>query len=155
MDRVAGYLSLEERTMPTIHVSVVTSLSPQEAIRRLSDFGPNRAETWPNVDRDRVKVHQEGPNWADVTEGNRFAWERERYEWDTEAGTVFSVTTDSNVWQAGPAWSYRLIPQQDGTRVEVTAHRQGKGAKGMIIGALLSIIGKRMISSSTASALRP
>jgi hypothetical protein len=141
--------------MPTIHVSFVTSLGPQEAIRRLSDFGPNRAETWPNVDRDRVKVHQQGPDWADVTEGNRFAWERERYEWDTEAGTVSSVTTDSNVWQAGPAWSYQLIPQPDGTRVEVTAHRQGKGVKGKIIGALLSIIGKRMIRSSTASALRP
>jgi hypothetical protein len=116
--------------MPTIHVSFVTSLGPQEAIRRLSDFGPNRAETWPNVDRDRVKVHQQGPDWADVTEGNRFAWERERYEWDTEAGTVSSVTTDSNVWQAGPAWSYQLIPQPDGTRVEVTAHRQGKGVRG-------------------------
>jgi len=148
-------MSLEERTMPTIHVSFVTSLSPQEAIRRLSDFGPNRAETWPNVDPDRVKVHQQGPDWADVTEGNRIAWERERYEWDTEAGTVSSITTDSNVWQAGPAWSYQLIAQPDGTRVEVTAHRQGKGVKGKIIGALLSIIGKRMIKSSTASALRP
>ncbi len=141
--------------MPTIHVSVVTSLSRQEAIRRLSDFGPNRAETWPNVDADGVKVHDQGPNWADVTEGNRFAWERERYGWDTEAGTVSSVTTDSNVWQSGPAWSYRLIPQPEGTRVEVTARREGKGIRGKIIGAVLSIIGARMIRSSTASALRP
>jgi hypothetical protein len=155
MDRVAGELSLEEHTMPTIHVSVVTSLGPQEVIRRLSDFGPNRAESWPNVHPDRVKVHQQGPDWADVTEGNRFAWERERYEWDTEAGTVSSVTTDSNVWQAGPAWSYRLIPQPDGTRVDVTARRRGKGLRGKIVGALLSIIGKRMIRSSTASALKP
>ena len=95
-------------------------------LRLRASAGPNRAETWPNVDRDRVKVHQQGPDWADVTEGNRFAWERERYEWDTEAGTVSSATTDSNVWQAGPAWSYQLIPQPDGTRVEVTAHRQGQ-----------------------------
>lgn len=141
--------------MPTIQVSVVTSLSPQEAIRRLTDFGPNRAETWPNVEAGGVKVHDRGPDWADVTEGNRFAWERERYQWDTESGTVSSVTTDSNVWQSGPAWSYRLIPQPGGTRVEVTAHREGKGLKGKLVGALLSIIGKKMISSSTASALRP
>jgi hypothetical protein len=141
--------------MPTIQVSVVTSLSPQEAIRRLTDFGPNRAETWPNVEAGGVKVHDRGPDWADVTEGNRFAWERERYQWDTESGTVSSVTTDSNVWQSGPAWSYRLIPQPSGTRVDVTAHREGKGLKGKLVGALLSIIGKKMISSSTASALRP
>lgn len=141
--------------MPTIYVSVVTDLSPQEAIRRLSDFGPSRAEVWPNVDSAGVKVHDQGPDWADVTEGNRFAWERERYEWDTETGTISSVTIDSNVWQSGPAWSYRLTAQPGGTRVDVAARRAGKGVKGKLVGAVLSIIGKRMIRSSTASALRP
>ena len=141
--------------MPTVHVSVVTSLGPREAIRRLSDFGPKRAEIWPNIAADNVKVHEQGPDWADVTEGNRFAWERERYKWNTEAGTVSSVTTDSNVWQAGPAWSYLIMPQPDGSRVEVTARREGKGVRGKIVGALLSIVGKRMIRSSTAAALRP
>jgi hypothetical protein len=140
--------------MPTIQVSVFTSLSPQEVVRRLTDFGPSRAEAWTNVDPDHVKVHDQGPNWADVTEGNRLAWERERYEWDTEGGTVSSVTTDSNLWQSGPAWSYRLFPQPDGTRVEVTARREGKGFKGRVVGLLLSIIGKRMIKSSTASVLK-
>ena len=124
--------------MPTIHVSVVTSLSRQEAIRRLSDFGPNRAETWPNVDADGVKVHDQGPNWADVTEGNRFAWERERYGWDTEAGTVSSVTTDSNVWQSGPAWSYRLIPRTGGNpcRSDGSPGRQGHQRKDHRSGAV-------------------
>ena len=140
--------------MPTIQVSVLTPLSPQEVVRRLTDFGPSRAGAWANINLDRVKVHDQGPNWADVTEGNRFAWERERYEWDTERGTVSSVTTDSNLWQSGPAWSYWLTPERDGTRVKVTARREGKAFKGKVVGLLLSIIGKRMIKSSTASALR-
>jgi hypothetical protein len=37
----------------------------------------------------------------------------------------------------------------------VTARREGKGVRGKIVGALLSIVGKRMIRSSTAAALRP
>lgn len=141
--------------MPTIQVSVVTSLSPHEVVGRLTDFGPSRAKAWANVDQNTVKVHDQGPNWADVTEGNRLAWERERYEWDTETGTVSSVTTDSNLWQPGPAWSYRATSQPDGTRVEVTARREGKGVKGKAVSVLLSIIGKRMIKSSTASVLQP
>jgi hypothetical protein len=30
--------------MPTLHVSVVTPLDPAEVIRRLTDFGPERAD---------------------------------------------------------------------------------------------------------------
>ena len=129
--------------MPTIRVSVTTSLSVPDAVRRLTDFGPSRADAWANVNSESVRVHDQGPNWADVTEGNRLAWERERYDWDAEAGTVSSVTTDSNLWQSGPAWDYR-----------VTAQRDGKGVKGKLVAVLLSIIGTRMIKSSTARALR-
>lgn len=141
--------------MPTIRVSVTTSLSVPDAVRRLIDFGPSRADAWANVNSESVRVHDQGPNWADVTEGNRLAWERERYDWDAEAGTVSSVTTDSNLWQSGPAWDYRVTAQPGGgSIVEVTAQRDGKGVKGKLVAVLLSIIGTRMIKSSTARALR-
>jgi hypothetical protein len=45
------------------------------------------------------------------------------------------------------------MPEGTGSRVEVTAVRKGDGIKGKLVGALLSLIGKRAISSSTAAAL--
>ena len=65
--------------MPTIKVSVTTSLSPEQVLARLTDFGPARADAWSTVDAAGLTVHDQGPDWAEVTEGNRLGWERERY----------------------------------------------------------------------------
>ena len=64
--------------MPVLHVSVTSPLPPPEALRRLTDFGAERAESWPNVDVNNLTVHDRGEGWAEVTEGNKIAWERER-----------------------------------------------------------------------------
>ena len=141
--------------MPTVRVSVVTPLDPAEVVRRLTDFGPGRADAWANVDAGSVTVHNQGPGWADVTEGNKFGWERERYTWDVDAGTVSATTSDSNLWGPGSGWDYKITPQPGGTLVEVTARRIGKGIKGKLVGALLAIFGKSLIKSSTAAALKP
>jgi hypothetical protein len=141
--------------MPTLHVSVVTPLEPAQVIRRLTDFGPARADAFPNVSASGVAVHEQGPGWAEVSEGNWFAWERERYTWDADAGTVSASTLDSNVWAAGSGWDYRISAQPAGSLVEVTARRIGKGIKGKLVAALLAIAGKSMIKSSTAAALKP
>jgi hypothetical protein len=45
------------------------------------------------------------------------------------------------------------MPDGPGSRVEVTAVRKGYGVKGKLVGALLSLFGKRLISSSTTTAL--
>ncbi len=140
--------------MPTVHVAVSTTLKPDQVLRILTDFGPSRAGAWAGVDDEHLKVHDQGPDWADVTEGNNIGWERERYTWDAEAGTVSAVTTDSNLWGPGSRWDYKLIPQDGGTLVDVTMHRNGKGLKGKLIGALLPLIGKNMIKSSVSGALK-
>ena len=36
----------------------------------ITDFGPDRASRWANVDAAHFKVHDQGPEWAEVTEGN-------------------------------------------------------------------------------------
>jgi hypothetical protein len=45
------------------------------------------------------------------------------------------------------------MPEGTGSRVEVTAVRKGYGVRGKLVAALLSLIGKRFISSSTTAAL--
>ncbi|HET8914116.1 MAG TPA: hypothetical protein VFM91_00290, partial [Propionibacteriaceae bacterium] len=68
--------------MPVVHVSVASSLPPQEALQRLTDFSPARSEAWAGVDDDNLLVHGTGDGWAEVTVGNKLGWERERYTWD-------------------------------------------------------------------------
>jgi hypothetical protein len=78
-----------------------TSLSPSAVMAVITDFGPDRARWWPNVDEAHIKRHDQGPDWAEVTEGTGMGWEREHYSWDVTAGTVTIDTLDSNLW--GPA----------------------------------------------------
>ena len=68
--------------MPTTRFTVHTSLAPSEVMTLLTDFGPDRASRWPNIDEAHFAVHDQGEDWAEVTEGNAMGWERERYSWD-------------------------------------------------------------------------
>jgi hypothetical protein len=139
--------------LPVLHVSVTSPLQPQEALQRLIDFGPQRAKNWPGVSPNNLTVHSQGDGWADVTEGNRIGWERERYTWDASAGTVSAVTLNSNIWGPGSGWNYTIMPDGTGSRVEVTAVRKGYGIKGKLAGLWLRLFGKRRVSSSTTAAL--
>ena len=47
------------------------------------------------------------------------------------------------------------MPLDGGTRVDVTLHRTGKGIKGKLIGALLPLVGPKMIKGGLNSALNP
>jgi hypothetical protein len=139
--------------LPVLHVSVTSPLPPREALQRLTDFSPARAENWPGVNDNTLIVHSKGDSWAEVTEGTKIAWERERYTWDAAAGTVSAVTLNSNIWGPGSGWNYTIMPEGTGSRVEVTAVRKGYGIKGKLVGAVLSLIGKRLLTSSTTAAL--
>ena len=139
--------------MATTRFTVHSSLSPSEVMAVITDFGPDRARWWPNVDEAHFTVHDQGADWAEVTEGTGMGWERERYTWDAAAGTVSAVTVNSNIWASGSGWNYTIMPEGTGSRVEVTAVRKGYGVKGKLVGALLSLVGKREITSSTTAAL--
>ena len=123
--------------MPTTRFTVHTSMSPSEVLGLLTDFGPDRARTWPNVDEAHFKVHELGPDWAEVTEGTSMGWERERYAWDTAAGTVTIDTLESNLWAPGSGWRYVVTPTAAGSRVQVTLTRLPASLTGRLVGALI------------------
>jgi hypothetical protein len=141
-------------TMPTTRFTVHTSLSPSEVLGLFTDFGPDRASRWPNVDEARFKVHDLGTDWAEVTEGNAMGWERERYSWDAAAGTVAIDTLDSNLWGPGSGWRYELTPAAGGTDVHVTLTRVPRSFRGRLIGALIPIVGARTLARQFQSVLR-
>ena len=132
--------------MPDISARLQSSLDPAQVVRVLTDFSPARTDAWPMVAPGTFTVHDQGEGWADVTEGNRGAWERLRYDWDATAGTVTAVTTDSNIWASGSRWEYRVTPAGEGSQVDIRLSRNGKGLKGRVVGALLGIIGPRFVS---------
>jgi hypothetical protein len=134
--------------MATIQFTVEAALPPQALLRALTDFSPNRPKLWRNIDPALYKVHAVGDHWADVTEGSAFAggvWERERYDWST-SDLVTATVTDSNSFAAGSYWRYRIMPNTTGgSRVEITVRRIGKGVKGRLVTALVSVFGKGLL----------
>jgi hypothetical protein len=140
--------------VPAIQVEITSALPPAQVLRILTDFGPSRAEIWPGVDDEYLTVHGRGLDWAEVTEGNKMTWERERYVWNAATGVVSATTTDSNVWGQGSAWEYRLTPSGTGTRVQVTLTRHGKGLKGRLLALLLPLVGKSYLARSLSGPLR-
>ena len=134
--------------------TVHTSMSPSETMAFFTDFGPERAGRWPNIDEAHFQLHDQGPGWAEVTEGTSMGWERERYSWDAAAGTVAIDTLDSNLWGRGSGWRYRLTPAGEGTDVEVTLTRVPSSFKGRLIGALIPVAGSRALGRQFRSVLR-
>jgi hypothetical protein len=140
--------------MPTVKAQLQSPLPPTEVLRIITDFGPARSKAWPGVDNEHLTVHDQGERWAEVTEGNATTWERERYDWSADGSTITAVTKDSNVWAEGSRWDYRLTPTNGGTLVDVTLLRHGKNLKGRLIGAILPLAGKSVITKSLAAALK-
>lgn len=140
--------------MPITRFTVHTTLSPDDVMTVLTDFGPDRARWWPNVDEAHFTVHDQGADWAEVTEGTAMGWERERYSWDAAGGTMTIDTLDSNLWAPGSGWRYRLAPAGGGTDLQVTLTRVPHSFKGRLIGALIPLVGARALGKQFRSVLR-
>jgi len=133
---------------------VITPLPPDKVLGVLTDFSDRRPVIWPNIDQGHFRVHDQGPNWADVTEGNVLAWERNRYEWNAAAGEVIVTAVESDSWAPGSQWRYRLQPSAaGGTQVDVTAVRTGRGLRGRLLGSLLGVFGVRVLRSDMEKVL--
>lgn len=140
--------------MATTTFTVRTRLSPSEVMTVLTDFGPDRARWWPNIDEAHFTVHDRGPGWAEVTEGTSMGWERERYAWDADTGVVTIDTLESNLWAPGSGWRYELTPAAGGTELRVTLTRLPSSLKGRLVGALIPVVAGRILGRQLESVLR-
>ena len=128
--------------MPTFHFEATTSSTPEQFVAGLTDFGPGRAKLFPNSADDYLKVHDQGPDHADVTEGSAGIWERLNYDW-SEPNHIVLTTTDSNLWGGKSGHTYTLTPQPDGTtEIDVVIVREGKNFKGRALGLVVGSVGK-------------
>ena len=140
--------------MSTIHLHKATTATPEQFVAGLTDFGPGRSKLFPNSADDDLKVHSQGPDYADVTEGSGGVWERLRYDW-SDPNHVVLTTTDSNVWGGASGHTYTLTRHpNETTDIDVVVVREGKTFKGRMLGIVLGIFGKRVLGKALATTVK-
>jgi hypothetical protein len=140
--------------MATIRFRQTTTATPEQFIAALTDFGPGRAQLFGNSADGYLKVHDQGPGYADVTEGSAGIWERLRYDW-SDPHRIVLTTTDSNLWGRGSGHTYALTRRPDGrTDVDVVVVREGKNLRGRALELALRVIGKRFLGGAFDKTLK-
>ena len=140
--------------MATIHLHRTTSLTPEQYVAGLTDFGPGRSKLFGNSADEYLKVHNRGVTEADVTEGSAGIWERLHYDWSDPSHVVLT-TTDSNLWGGASGHTYTFTRRPDGlTDIDVAVVRDGKNLKGRLLGLVVGTIGKGVLEKAFENSVK-
>jgi len=140
--------------MPTIHLTATTTATPEQFVAGLTDFGPGRSELFGNSADSYLTVHDQGEDFADVTEGSAGIWERLRYDW-SDPERVVLTTVDSNAWGGRSGHTYTLTRRPDGTTgIDVVVVREGKNLQGRALGVMVGIVGKAFLGRALAGTIK-
>jgi len=140
--------------MSTIHLRQTTTATPEQFIAGLTDFGPGRSKLFPSSADADLKVHHQGIDEADVTEGSNGIWERLHYDW-SDPNRVTLTTTDSNAWGRASGYTYTFGRQPNGrTDVDVVIVREGKNLKGRFLELVLGTVGKGVLRKAFAHTVK-
>ena len=138
----------------TIHLHQNTTLTAEQYVAALTDFGPGRSKIFGNSDDQYLTLHHRGSTDADVTEGSGGIWERLHYDW-SNADHVVLTTTDSNLWGGASGHTYTFTRQADGTTdIDVDVVREGKNVKGRILGLVLKTVGKGVLEKAFVNSVK-
>ena len=131
--------------MATIHMHATTTATAEQYVAALTDFGPGRSKVFGNSADSDLKVHDQSPGHADVTEGSSGVWERLQYDW-SDPNHVVLKTTDSNAWGGNSGHTYTFTRNADGTTdIDYVVVREGKNFRGRVLGFVLGIFGTRVL----------
>ena len=140
--------------MSTIHLHKTTTLTPEQYIAGLTDFGPGRSKVFGNSADAYLKVHHLGRTEADITEGANGIWERLHYDW-SDPDHVVLTTTDSNTWGGASGHDYTFTRHPDGlTDIDVVVVRDGKNLKGRLLGLVVGTVGKGVLEKAFENSVK-
>jgi len=140
--------------MSTIHLHQTTTLTPEQYVAGLTDFGPGRAKLFGNSADEYLKVHSQGRTEADVTEGANGIWERLHYDWSNPNHVVLT-TTDSNTWGGASSHTYNFTRNPNGTTdIDVVVVREGKNLKGRLLGLVVGSIGRGVLEKAFVNSVK-
>jgi hypothetical protein len=141
-------------TQKRIHFHQTTTLTPEQYVAGLTDFGPGRSKLFGNSADEYLKVHQIGKTEADITEGSGGVWERLHYDW-SDPNRVVLTTTDSNMWGGASGHSYTFIRHPNGTTdIDVDVIREGKNFKGRMLGLALRTVGRGVLEKAFENSVK-
>jgi hypothetical protein len=140
--------------MSTINLHQTTTLTPEQYIAGLTDFGPGRSKIFGNSADEYLKVHQRSSTQADITEGSGGIWERLHYDW-SDPNHVVLTTTDSNLWGGASGHTYTFTRHPDGTTdIHLATVRDGKNLKGWLLGFVLGTVGKSVLEKAFVNSIK-
>lgn len=136
--------------MAKVTYTVETHLDPKVVWDALIEFGPRRAELWPDLSPSSFKVLERGPNWARVREGTASLgiWSIERYEWAEPV--IIATVEEANASQSGGTWRMEVRPRpRGGSILTISIDRKAKGFTGHIIHGLFQVTNGRFLAART------
>jgi hypothetical protein len=129
---------------------VTTDLDPKVVWEALTEFGPRRAELWPDLSPSSFKVLERGDDWARVREGTARLgiWSIERYEWHEPV--ITATVEQANAAQSGGTWRMEVRPRPEGGSVlAITMDRKAKGFVGHIIHGIFQVTNGKVLAVRT------
>ena len=140
--------------MATLYFHQTTTLTPEQYIAGLTDFGPGRSKLFGNSSDEYLKVHSQNQTQADVTEGSGGIWECLHYDWSNPNHVVLA-TTDSNTWGGASGHTYNFKRRPDGlTDIDAVVVREGKTLKGRLLGIVLGTVGKGVLEKAFVNSVK-
>jgi hypothetical protein len=136
--------------MAKVTYTVETNLSPNVVWDALTEFGPRRAELWPDVSPSSFRVLDQGDSWARVREGTASLgiWSIERYEWNEPV--ITATVEEASAAQSGGTWRMEVQPRSGGGSVlTISMDRRAKGFVGHIIHGLFQLTNGRFLAART------
>ena len=136
--------------MARVTYSVETDLDPKVVWDALTEFGPRRAQLWPDLSPESFKVLERGDGWARVREGTASIgiWSIERYEWAYPV--VTATVVEANAAQTGGTWRMEVRPRAGGGSILVISmDRKAKGVVGHVIHGVFQATNGRFLAART------
>ncbi len=136
--------------MAKVRYTVATTLEPKIVWAALTEFGPRRAELWPDLSPESFKVLERGDDWARVREGTASLgiWSIERYQW--KEPVITARVEEANAAQTGGTWRMEVQPGPNGGSVlTISMDRKAKGFVGHIVHGIFQVTNGRFLAVRT------
>ena len=142
-------MSRGRSSVAKVTYSVETEVDPKIVWDGLTEFGPRRAQLWPDLSPS-FEVLDRGEGWARVREctDSLGIWSIERYEW--REPVITATVEEANAAQAGGTWRMEVRPRPDGGSIlMISMDRQAKGFVGHLVHGLFQVTNGRFLAART------
>jgi hypothetical protein len=141
--------------VPSVDVTVRTSLSPEQVRAAILDFSERRSEIWPPWEL--YEARATGATTAEIKEGTRLLgselWEIARYDW-SDPETIRWTVHESNFCRPGSYVTATTKARDGGTDVRIHWERTGSTLLGRIACGLVVATRGKLIRDAFGDAFR-